>query len=166
VSDSLVAADAVACSGVTPPREYFAARRPDPFYHGVLLAISAAVLTLALTLSVRDRSQVLLPWLNIPLPELCMMRRVTGVGCPGCGMTRCFISLAHGDCAAAWSYNPAGLLLFVVMALQVPFRGLQLWRISRGWPELKTGALAQALLGAFAIALIGQWALRLVGVPL
>ena len=63
----------------------------------------------ALALSVRDRSQVVIPFLKLPLPELCLMRRLASVDCPGCGLTRCFISLAHGDLPAAWSYNPAGL---------------------------------------------------------
>ena len=163
MSDCLVAAPA---AGETAPRACPFVTRPDPLYHGVLLAISSAILALAVVLSVRDRSQVLLPWLNIPLPELCLMRRTMGFGCPGCGMTRCFISLAHGDWAAAWSYNPAGLFLFVVVALQIPFRSWQLWRIRRGLPELRTGVLAQVFLAAFASALLGQWALRLAGVPL
>ena len=162
MSDSLV----VAPPGRTAEPRAYAAARPDPLYHGALLAISTIILALAVVLSIRDRSQVLLPWLNIPLPDLCMLRRVTGFGCPGCGMTRCFISLAHGDWAAAWSYNPAGLFLFWLIALQIPFRAVQLWRIRCGWPEMRTGVLAQALLGGFACALLGQWVLRLAGVSL
>jgi hypothetical protein len=163
VSDCLVAESP---AGDTAPQSRTFVARPDPLYHGVLLAISSAILVLAVVLSVRDRSQVLLPWLNIPLPELCLMRRMTGLGCPGCGMTRCFISLAHGDWAAAWSYNPAGLFLFVVVALQIPYRSWQLWRIRSGLPELRTGMLAALFLATFASALLVQWALRLAGVPL
>ena len=163
MSDVLVAAP----SGGTVARSgCLATRRPDPLYHAVLLVISSGILLLALVLSVRNRSEVLVPWLNIPLPELCVMRRVTGLGCPGCGLTRCFISLAHGDWAAAWSYNPAGLFLFVVIALQIPFRGVQLWRISHGRGELRTGMLSQVTIILFASALIGQWVLRLLGASL
>jgi uncharacterized protein DUF2752 len=163
VSD-IVVANPQGAAAAQPGR--VAVCRPDPLYHGVLLAISSAILCLALVLSVRDRTQVLLPWLNIPLPELCLMRRVTGLGCPGCGMTRCFISLAHGDWANAWSYNPAGLFLFIVIAFQIPFRGMQLWRIGRGWGELRTGIVSQLTIGLFASALLGQWLLRLLGAPL
>src|SRR5439155_16652693 len=99
-------------------------------------AISSGVLAAALLLSVRNRTQVLLPLVELPLPELCMLRRMTGLPCPGCGMTRCFISLAHGDLPAAWSYNPAGLLLFAILVFQIPFRTVQLWRIRRGRPEV------------------------------
>ena len=141
-------------------------RPPDAMYHIVLLTLCSIVLVLAAVLSVRNQTQVVLPFVGQALPELCFARRITGYGCPGCGMTRCFISLMHGDFAAAWHYNPAGLLLFTLMAAQIPFRSLQLWRIRRGLPEWNTGWTAQVLLGILAVLMIGQWALRLVGVPL
>jgi len=145
------------------PQARFIAR-PDPLYHTVVLVICAAVLILAPLLSVRDEQQVLVPILGVPLPELCMARRLTGLGCPGCGMTRCFISLAHGDLRAAWRYNPAGPLLFAILAFQIPFRLVQMARIRRGMPELRTGWWPQALLGVFGGLMIGQWLLRLGGV--
>src|SRR5439155_17330752 len=97
-------------------------------------------------LAIRDQTDVLLPLIDLPLPELCTLRRLTGLACPGCGLTRCFISLAHADLAAAWSYNPAGLLLFPMVAFQIPFRGLQLWRLRRGQAEISLGSGAQVSL--------------------
>ena len=138
--------------------------RPDPLYHTVIVVICAAVLILAPLLSVREERQVLVPILGLPLPELCLAKRLTGLGCPGCGMTRCFISLAHGDLRAAWRYNPAGPLLFAILAFQIPFRLMQLARIRRGLPELRMGWWPQALIGALGVLMIGQWLLRLVGI--
>jgi hypothetical protein len=115
-------------------------------------------------LSVRGGTQVIVPVLGIPLPELCMTRRMWGLDCPGCGMTRCFISLAHGDFAAAWSHNPAGPLLFAIMAFQIPFRGYQLWLLKRGLPELTLTRTAQVAFAVLGIALVAQWALRLAGI--
>ncbi len=137
---------------------------PDRLYHVVLLALCTSVLLLAAILSIRDRSQIILPGLQLPLPELCTMRRFFGIDCPGCGLTRCFVSLAHGDVAAAWSYNPAGLWLFAIMAFQIPFRSYQLWRINRGLAELALPYAVQIVLGIFAIGLIAQWVVRLAGV--
>lgn len=133
-------------------------------YHLIWLALSAGVMVLAAILTVREQTQVLIPLTSIPLPELCMARRWFDLGCPGCGMTRCFIALAHGDLAAAWSYNPAGLLLFAVVAFQVPFRAVQLWRIRRGQPELAWSYVPQVILGGIAAFMIAQWLLRLCGV--
>jgi hypothetical protein len=139
--------------------------RPDPMYHAAILALACGVLVLAVVLSVRNSTEVLLPVFGVPLPELCMSKRYLGFDCPGCGLTRCFISLARGDLAAAWQYNPAGLWLFGMLAAQIPFRSLQLLRIRRGLPELTTGSLAQWLFGILGVLLVGQWLLRLVGIP-
>ena len=139
--------------------------RPDSLYHVVLLAACSSVLLLAFVLSIRGQSQVLLPLVNVPLPELCMSRRMFGLSCPGCGLTRSFISLARGDVAAAWAYNPAGLLLFAIVVFQVPFRALQLWRIRRGLPEVIMNRTGLVALAAVAVVLIGQWLLRLCGLP-
>ena len=41
-------------------------------------------------------------WLfRLPCPILAL----TGIPCPGCGMTRAYLSLLQGDVAAAFSYN-------------------------------------------------------------
>lgn len=140
--------------------------RPDPLFHRTLLLLCLAVVALSIVLSVHDRSRVVVPVLGAPLPELCMLKRYANMGCPGCGMTRCFISLGHGDLAGAWSYNPAGLWFFAIVLFQIPYRAVQLWRIRRGLPELRTGRLAQISLGFLAVAMIGQWLLRVAGVPI
>jgi hypothetical protein len=137
--------------------------RPDPLYHVVVLTICTGVIALAFLLSVRDQTQVLVPVLGAPLPELCMMKRSTGLNCPGCGMTRCFISLAHGDLRAAWSYNPAGPLLFAILAAQIPFRLLQLARIRMGLPELRVWLVTQIVFTVLGVLMIGQWLWRLGG---
>ncbi len=137
---------------------------PDPLYHAVVLAICSGIIVLAFLLSVRQGTQVLLPILGTPLPELCMMKRWTGAGCPGCGMTRCFISLAHGDLPAALHYNPAGLLMFAIMAFQIPFRIAQLVRLRMGLAELRMGIWPQVLFGILGVLMVGQWVLRQFGI--
>jgi hypothetical protein len=136
-------------------------KAPDPLFHAVLLALSGGVLVLAMVLSIRNGKDVLIPVVNLPVPELCMMRRIGAMDCPGCGMTRCFIALVDGDLAGAWSYNPAGLFMFALVAGQVPFRAMQLWRIRRGLGELNPGALANVLIGALVVGMVGQWIVRL-----
>ena len=137
------------------------ANRPEATFHWALLLLCGGVLLVASILSVRGNRQVLVPGLPIPLPELCTSRRFFGIDCPGCGLTRCFIALMHGDLRSAWSFNPAGILLFAIMAFQIPYRAVQLWRIHRGWPEisLASGAVWAVLL--LGLALIAQWAARL-----
>jgi len=137
-----------------------ATARPDPLFHLVLLALSACVLLLAAVLSIRSGTQVVLPLIGMPLPELCTMRRMTGMNCPGCGLTRSFISLAHGNLRSSWLYNPAGVFWFVAIAFQIPYRGIQLWRLRRGMPELSFPRAAQLTLLVLGVATLAQWAVR------
>ena len=52
----------------------------------------------------------------VPCPFFAM----TGVGCPGCGMTRACLALTQGDFAAAWGFHPFSFLL-VGLAVAVSF---------------------------------------------
>ena len=62
------------------------------------------------------------------LPPVCLTRILTGFDCPGCGMTRALVSLAHGDLAGALAFHPlvpvvAALLvgLFAALTLEAAF---------------------------------------------
>ncbi len=80
---------------------------------------SLAILLCSWFMSTGDGRQVLLPGVG-RLPEICMLHTRFGVDCPGCGLTRSFIHLAHGNLHTAWTLNPVGLLLFTFIASQVP----------------------------------------------
>jgi uncharacterized protein DUF2752 len=47
-------------------------------------------------------------------PSLCLITRVTGKACPGCGTLRALSALAHGNIRRAWGYNR---LVFIVAPL-------------------------------------------------
>ncbi len=49
------------------------------------------------------------------LPELCLFHRLTGLDCPGCGMTRAFLSLLRGDVPGALHLHPFSLPLFAAI---------------------------------------------------
>lgn len=54
---------------------------------------------------------------------------MTGVICPGCGITRACLSLARGEFAGAWSYHPFAYLL-VPLAIAIalfPRKTKQAW---------------------------------------
>jgi hypothetical protein len=57
----------------------------------------------------------LLPLDGFGVP-LCAFKFMTGLPCPGCGLTRSLIHLAHGDVGGAAVMNPVGLVLFPVLA--------------------------------------------------
>lgn len=55
----------------------------------------------------------------------CMFHKVTGLDCPGCGMTRATHALLNGRLADAFRFNPVGMVVFplVMIALAIEVAG-------------------------------------------
>lgn len=49
------------------------------------------------------------------LPIFCLFKAITGIPCPGCGMTRAFLELAKGDFVTAFQLNPLSIPFFLVL---------------------------------------------------
>jgi hypothetical protein len=127
--------------------------------HAMFLCLSLCVLSLSALLTTRGEQQVLLPLVKVPLPGLCTAKRCFGIECPGCGLTRSFISIAHGDLPRAWYFNPAGILLFALVIAQIPYRAIQLWRIRSGAGAIHLGH-QKWIVWPLMAALLGQWLIR------
>ena len=67
---------------------------------------------------------------NYPLPESCMTWKWFGMRCPGCGLTRSFIYLAHGDWRASLAVHRVGWVLALAVLAQLPYRAASL-----AWPQ-------------------------------
>jgi hypothetical protein len=88
-----------------------------------MLAIAGLVVVAALLLEVERGTEVALAWVpQVVVPPLCMSREWFGVRCPGCGLTRSFIHLAHGRWESSWEAHRLGWLLAAVLLVQIPYR--------------------------------------------
>lgn len=80
----------------------------------------------------------------------CPLRAVTGLLCPGCGVTRLCLALLRGDFGAAWQANPVLLLLLpalAVLAVRLAVRYVREGRTTGpGWEN----ALIWAMVGLLA----------------
>jgi len=54
---------------------------------------------------------------DLPGVVLCPFRALTGIPCPGCGMTRAFCSIGHGDVSGAFGYNALAPFVFAAALL-------------------------------------------------
>lgn len=136
-------------------------RPNDAVYHWIYLILAAIVLALSFILFIRpDGMRVALPWMDVTLPESCTFKRVFGFGCPGCGLTRSFICLAHGRLVDAWTYNPAGPLFFLIVAGQIPYRALQIWRIRTKQEPWRGDKFTMSTIWILLAALVFQWLFR------
>jgi len=70
----------------------------------------------------------------------CLFRQVTGLKCPGCGVTTMCLALLRLDIAAAWQANPgllliSPLLLLVLGSLVVQYVRSGSWKTAR-WQNI------------------------------
>ncbi len=115
---------------------------------GALTAILAA--SLLLPLPGRDGSLG-------HLPSICPFYNLTGLPCPGCGLTRAFVCLGHGQWRESLHWHPLGWLIYGVCLLLWLRSGLfwqcgvLLWPLSpRASARLGGGAAAVLLLTGLA----------------
>lgn len=129
--------------------------------HAGFLLLAVFVVTMSISMRVPGEERVYLPGLNEPLPGMCMSKNISGVDCPGCGLTRSFISLGHGQIIRAWQFNPSGLALYLFVIAQIPWRVIQLLRLKLGYGELWVGKF-NWLLWLIAGFMFVQWLVRLI----
>lgn len=60
------------------------------------------------------------------IPHFCLMKRLLGVACPGCGISHSLMAVFRMDLWGAWRANPAGIALAGVFLLQIVGRSLAL----------------------------------------
>jgi hypothetical protein len=90
--------------------------------HRALLVISCGVVVLALVLQVRGDQRVEFSWLpGLPMPEMCWSRSMFGAKCPGCGLTRSLICLAHGDWRKSLAMHRLGMIMALSILAQFPY---------------------------------------------
>ncbi|MES2465233.1 MAG: DUF2752 domain-containing protein [Armatimonadota bacterium] len=96
------------------------------------------------------------------LPSLCIFHTLTGLPCPGCGITRSVVCCCHLRFADSVVYHPLGPVIFAWILLAV-LRRLPLppaWRIRL--PVVPPSLQAIAAI-ALAACLLVIWAARLTG---
>jgi hypothetical protein len=80
-----------------------------------LSAIAGAILT----------ATVIIGPHRLPAVSFCWFRSMTGLPCPGCGLTRAVFAISGGEFAAAWHFNPFGYLAYgiLIVMLLLPILG-------------------------------------------
>ncbi|MBB75870.1 MAG: hypothetical protein CMJ75_15290 [Planctomycetaceae bacterium] len=100
-------------------------------------------------------------FLGVAIPETCTFKRVVGYGCPGCGLTRSFISLSHGQLRDAFDFNAVGLPLYLFVIAQIPYRLVLAHRIRQGQSSWQLSQVGKWTAFLLPILLITQWIIRI-----
>ncbi|MFN0051578.1 MAG: DUF2752 domain-containing protein [Planctomycetales bacterium] len=129
-------------------------------HHRAYLGLAIAVIVIACVLEVRSDQRVALFCLpQFPLPESCGSRVVLGINCPGCGLTRSLVHLAHGRLAQSLEVQPVGWVIALAILLQIPYRLTALWRgvaapLGHRFPQVFGLSLVAVLIGTWLVRMI------------
>lgn len=89
------------------------------------------------------------------LPDLCPVRVLTHIPCPGCGMSRSLVCCAHGEFPRAFWLHPLGPLFFTLLI------GFVLLRLL---PKLQPSPkLVHVGAGVLVVLMLSLWGIRLLG---
>jgi len=99
--------------------------------HIIFFSMAVAVIGASFLLRSEGPDSVFLPGTEQAMPELCVSRRIFGLPCPGCGLTRSFISISQGQLSRAWRFNPVSFLLYPFIFIQIPWNAMQYWLIRK-----------------------------------
>jgi len=88
---------------------------PAEKYSRKLAALVLAGLSLVFLASVVFKPQAVGPY--DAYFTVCGFKNLTGLPCPGCGLTHSFCALGKGDLTDAFAFNALGPLLFVALVL-------------------------------------------------
>jgi len=128
--------------------------------HLAFFMLALSVMVMSFAMNVTGTRFVYLPGVPLPLPESCTTKLMLGIECPGCGMTRAFISISNGQFARAWRFNPASFVAYFFVAIQLPWQLIQMYRLWTGRPSLD-GPWLYFLPVAVAATMLIQWIVRL-----
>lgn len=56
------------------------------------------------------------------IPHFCLFKKLIGIDCPFCGITRGLVELANGNFAQSINYNYCSILIATFIILQLPMR--------------------------------------------
>jgi hypothetical protein len=92
----------------------------------------------------------------------CPLKRITGLPCPGCGMTRAVRLVLRGDFAAATHMHPLVWLVLPMLCL-FALAELRGYVLERAWGTAMNGVAAKAMFGATVALLASVWTARFFG---
>jgi len=128
--------------------------------HMQWLVLCAAVIVASALLDVGPKGLTLPGAPGRPLPGMCVSRTVFHMNCPTCGMTRSFVSMAHGRLRLAFALHRLGPLAFLLVLVQVPLRAYAV--LTGGLPRaLRHPRLGTWIVSGLVIALVANWVYNL-----
>lgn len=121
--------------------------------HFVLIALGL-VAVVRLMVSVGEHGRVFVAGLTVP--ETCFAKIYFGADCPGCGLTRSMVHLAHGRFSDSVKANPGGAMLAVFACLLLA----RMWFPEASHKRLPSDRILISVVAAFVVTILVNWIVR------
>lgn len=128
---------------------------------GALLDRSTYLLGLGFTTAVFVVSYFYAP-ADIPAYSICMFKNMSGLDCPGCGLTRAFCSIAKGNFSKAFHFNATSPVAFALFGLWWLRSALHLAGLSRPARFIEAPFRKWPFLTALGLFFLAVWLVRLI----
>ncbi|MFW6131667.1 MAG: DUF2752 domain-containing protein [Candidatus Aminicenantaceae bacterium] len=89
----------------------------NKWHHLVVVIICLFIIVGALVLTPPEIGSSQLKLLGIPLPQTCSFRNLTGIPCPGCGLSRSLVAALHEDLSNSFHYHRLGIITLLYVFL-------------------------------------------------
>jgi hypothetical protein len=86
----------------------------DDWSRHLAARLGGSILAAVALIAVPQTLPVIAGWTD----AACLFRGVSGLPCPGCGITTSLLALARGDALASWAANPAGVAVAAMLVGQ------------------------------------------------
>lgn len=109
--------------------------KPELMYRVLVLLMAITAISMSFVMRIEGDQKVYFPLSAEPLPDVCSSRSLFGVDCPGCGMSRAFISISNLEIERALAFNSASLIVYLFVVIQIPWQATQIFStFYRGGP--------------------------------
>lgn len=95
---------------------------------------------------------------------LCPFAALTGMPCPGCGLTRSTLSIMRGDLGAAFAMQPFAFVMTPLLAAAVVVVTYNFIRTGRAVFFPRFARVFLPVFGVLFLAMLGLWVARFLGV--
>ncbi|MFC1479695.1 DUF2752 domain-containing protein, partial [Planctomycetota bacterium] len=128
----------------------------DKTTHIAYLIIIGLILLLPFVMSFNPDQPGNINILGINLPGLCLSYSLFKTSCPGCGMTRSFVLLAHGRISDSLHCHRLGIVIYLYFVLLFLYRIYCLSHPGKDLPSPIRKSYFYISLGIIAL-LLGNW---------
>lgn len=131
-------------------------------HHSTFLIVSILIMISSFILTPAPPQGESVSFFGYDIPNSCPSHVIWGIDCAGCGMTRSFVAIVHGQWKEALEFNRVGPILFLLVIIQIPYRLYMLtrpmneaFRPQTIWVQLPPGIVICSLIASWILKTLG-----------